>query len=646
MRNTTVRFCVILLFLSFTATAQLSNRNVLGKYTLPAVRAALLPYGSWKPFPQTPAAWKEAVPDTVIAGMIANGEKALKKDFVSIPATVTLQFVRDGNRTAYEALSFAKRNQLFDLVLAESAEGKGRFTDQIVNGVWNICEESFWGVTAHIGMQNAGAGLPDVQDPVVDLFAAETAAVLAWTDYFVGPRLDSVSKLVRQRIAFEMNKRILQPMATAKYGWMGAGNPQAKLNNWAPWIMSNYVVAALLFEKEEDKRAAAVYRALQVTNQYMNSLGDDGGCDEGPGYWFAAGGAVFDELAILNDASKGAINVYGDPFVDKMASYIYKTHIAGNYFVNVADAHPRISPDGAMLYRFGKALNDTQLTGFGSWIYHDLPNGDSRGIEQFRRTRDLYNLLAIKTIAADRTPYTPVNNAWFPDVQLMIARLSNGLFLSAHAGNNHESHNHNDIGDFAVYASGDPVLIDVGSGTYTSKTFSKHRYDIWYNTSAYHNLPTINGVQQGDGAFSATAVSYNNDKNGTSFQMELREAYPATAGISSWKRNIVTSHKGVITITDRFAAAAPLQSLTQGFITVCAADINQPGKIVFTTASHNQVVLQYDAAFWAVSKEKMPLDAPEDQGLKVNWRHQDIYRILLTAKRPGKAGVLQYTVTR
>jgi hypothetical protein len=86
----------------------------------------------------------------------------------------------------------------------------------------------------------------------------------------------------------------------------------------------------------------------------------------------------------------------------------------------------------------------------------------------------------------------------------MVARdkegSTDGLFVAAKGGHNDESHNHNDIGNYVIYYNGQPVLIDVGRGTYTRKTFSSRRYDIWYNCSDYHNVPTINGVTQPAGA--------------------------------------------------------------------------------------------------------------------------------------------------
>ena len=69
-----------------------------------------------------------------------------------------------------------------------------------------------------------------------------------------------------------------------------------------------------------------------------------------------------------------------------------------------------------------------------------------------------------------------------------------GLCLAAQGGTNGQSHNHNDVGNFVVYADGLPAIIDVGVETYTAKTFSSPRYGIWTMQSAYHNCPTIDGV--------------------------------------------------------------------------------------------------------------------------------------------------------
>src|SRR5258708_16492797 len=201
------------LLLAACLQAQITHRDLLQKFSREQLAGALLPKAQCRPFPQTPNEWKKLLPDSLIQQLIHGGESALKKEFKNIPATVMLEFVRTGNRTDFENLSFGKRVELWNLVLAESVEGKGRFVDHIVDGIWSICEESFWGVSAHLGAQQAGAGLPDVEDPIADLVAADTSAAPAQTDHFIVPQLQQVSRFVGPPIPSHIAPPILPPLA-------------------------------------------------------------------------------------------------------------------------------------------------------------------------------------------------------------------------------------------------------------------------------------------------------------------------------------------------------------------------------------------------------------------------------------------------
>jgi hypothetical protein len=644
MRSLLILVCACLV-IGPRVGAQVTPRNLLEKeMDLAGLHQALVPRGPWKPFPQTPAGWAILLPDSILKTLIRHGEACLGRPFTDVPASVMLDFFRNGNRTRYENLSFDKRNRLWTLVLAESAEGKGRFLDAIVDGIWSISEETFWGASAHLFLQKGGRGLADAENPVVDLFAAETAADLAWADYFIGPELDSISPLVRRRIYYEVNRRIFIPMQTAKYDWMGAGNKDAKLNNWDPWIMSNYLTAALLLEKDEEKRAKYVYQTMQLTDQYINGLGDDGACEEGPTYWGAGPGCVLDVLDLLKSVSNGRIDIFHSGVVRNMAAYIYKVHIGGNYFVNIGDAHPEVTPEPVMIRRFGRETGDTIMAEFGAWLFALDGYGSHMGQQMFHRTRELFDFSDFREISAVRSDYVDVADAWLPDVQLMVSRLAGGLFVAAHAGNNGKSHNHNDVGDFIIYADGQPVIIDVGSGTYTARTFSKDRYQLWFNTSAFHNLPTINGFQEQDGlAYSATQVSYRPDRRGARLTMDIAGAYPAGAGVKVWKRSILAEKPDRVTITDSCRADSVFNSLTQSFMTVGDVDITAPGLIKFRIRD-GVVELHYDARVWTARKEDLPLTTPEEEGLKETWRHRNITRILLDVRAPVRAAVFQYTI--
>ncbi len=594
------------------------------------------------------AEWVKQVPDSVRQSIIKQAEENKNKPFTSIPASVTLEFVRTGNRANYEKLSFDKRNRLFTLVLAESMENKGRFTDAIVNGVWNICEETYWGVTAHIGSQKRGAGLPDVTDPTVDLFGAETAAVLALTDYFTGPKLDSISPLIRERITIEVNKKILDSYEneTARYGYFGNGKRTAKVNNWDPWVVSNCMTAFLLLEKNEDRRVKLLQESMSLLDLYINGLGEDGATDEGPSYWFAAGLALFDGLTMLADATNQKLTVFDHPLIKQLGSYIYKTHIDGDYFVNVADATPKIKADGVAIYRFGKAVKDKEMMGFGAWAYHHIQDNTPK-VESFFKPRQLYNLAVTSKVATAAQNESKLPAMYLPSVELMTARTSNNLFVASHGGNNAESHNHNDVGDFIIYADGAPVVIDAGKGTYMAITFSRNRYKLWYNTSPYHNVPLVNDVEQeATGAAKATGVTFNTTDAITTFNMNLEKAYPEKAGIQSWNRNIMVDHqKNTIQVKDTYQLTDN-PKLTQTFMTVCNTDIDTPGKILFTTEKDEKVQLIYDANDWEITKEKMALTEPHEQGLKTNWNNKTIWRLLLTNVSHKKTGTFLYSISK
>ena len=285
----------LLLLLAFAGNAQVTQRNILATaYSPEKVVVSIIPKDKWKPYPLTPQQWKDAVSDSMLKGIVDGATSIIDYKFEPISGSVSMDFKRTGDRLRHSGISFKKREVLMHMILAESIEDKGRFMEAIFNGIWSICEESFWGVPAHIG----GTGLPDVERPAVDLFAAETASVMAMADYFVGDKLDKINPLIRKRIYHETDKRLFTPMM--KYGdnykWMSRTIP---VNNWNPWIMSNWILSTLMLERNETRRVIMTHAAMKGLDAYLNSLGEDGGCDEGPSYWFAAGASVYDCLELL-----------------------------------------------------------------------------------------------------------------------------------------------------------------------------------------------------------------------------------------------------------------------------------------------------------------------------------------------------------
>ncbi|HEX2950331.1 MAG TPA: heparinase II/III family protein, partial [Armatimonadota bacterium] len=592
----------------------------------------LLPREHYHPFPTADErdGWAK-VPAPLRQQLIAEGEKYLGFQWPMLPATLYLEFARVGNRSRFEKQYYARRYALGAMVIAECLEGQGRFIDDIVNGIWCICEETSWCVSAHSNMSQDAEHheLPNVAEPLVDLFAAETAALLSWTYYMLQPQLDTVTPLVSQRIAHELEWRTIRPyLGTNTFWWTGFnGN---FVNNWNPWCNSNCLATCLLMITDPQRRAQAVATALRSLDCFIATYHDDGGCDEGTGYWGAAGAALFDCLEQLYAASGGVVSFYEEPLIGEIGRYIARMHISKKYFVNFADGGARHCSVPDLIYRYGKRIGDARLSGLGAELYRlaGSPLPQAPWYSMLRRLPEIFDADEI-TQATAQPPY--YRDVWLPDLQVMVAReqegTDRGFFLAAKGGTNAESHNHNDVGSCVLYHDGQPVLIDIGVETYSAKTFSAQRYEIWTMQSAYHNLPTVNEVQQHDGVeFRATDVTYCADDDHAEFSLNIAQAYPPEAGIARWQRSyrLVRGEQATVEIGDEYTLTAPTQELMLSLMTPCTPEFREGGIILLEKVAGGCLQLQFDAARFAITAEKIEIT---DANLAPGWGDH-LYRLV------------------
>jgi hypothetical protein len=252
--------------------------------------------------------------------------------------------------------------------------------------------------------------------------------------------------------------------------------------------------------------------------------------------------------------------------------------------------------------------------------------------------RQLPALFNLETIRAAKGAQPLVRDTWLPGIQVMAARRkegsAEGLYLAAQGGHNAESHNHNDVGNFIVYADGQPAIIDVGVETYTAKTFSSRRYEIWTMQSAWHNLPTIDGVMQAAGReFQATDVAYRANDRAAEYSLDIVRAYPPDAGLDSWKRTFrFDREKNEIEVADSCILKKPARRITQTLMTSCKPEQAAPGRLKLQVPGFRSgpVAILYDARVFTPSVEEVKI---EDERLKNSWGER-LYRILLTAADP------------
>ena len=220
------------------------------------------------------------------------------------------------------------------------------------------------------------------------------------------------------------------------------------------------------------------------------------------------------------------------------------------------------------------------------------------------------------------------------DAPLHVAEVSGYSCCGAKDGNNAESHNHNDIGNFIVYHNNQPVVIDLGRDTYTSKSFSNQRFELMNCRSAYHNVPIINGLEQKDGRkYRADKVSHGFADGVSSLTLNLEKAYTEGAHVEKWQRNITLDREyNWVEITEQYK----LDSLQiekdrlNGQVFDNQIILMAYGRPVVQKAGRillqgGMVRLEYDAQYLSASVEKVQMT---DGIMKTQWK-DNIYRIIL-----------------
>ena len=334
-----------------------------------------------------------------------------------------------------------------------------------------------------------------------------------------------------------------------------------------------------------------------MLDRYLAVMPQDGGCDEGAGYFNMAGASLLDCLESVYLATCGKVSFYHEPHIRAIGAFPLKAHVDGAYFLNFADCDVKPMLDGERIHRFGLRTGNDALAALGAWLHHRemAVNPSARPLDTPQMHRTLHKLFAAIPAEAE----APKHEAFeaLPDLQVFAWR-RNGLFLAVKGGHNGENHNHNDVGSFVVYADGEPQIVDMGNRTYTAVTFGPDRYKLDNTRARNHNLPLIGETEQCAGrAFCTRNVCA--DENGA--RMEIAGAYPPEAGVRSLVRSAAVPEQGV-RLTDE-AALETAQEMIWVFMLRSRPDIADG------QARFGRLALAFDPALEAKVEEMPVTDA-------------------------------------
>ncbi|MGN0652200.1 MAG: heparinase II/III family protein, partial [Gemmiger sp.] len=218
-------------------------------------------------------------------------------------------------------------------------------------------------------------------------------------------------------------------------------------------------------------------------------------------------------------------------------------------------------------YLFGKRVGSVPLMALAAADFCSDPDpdrltaaDDSEGINLFYMVQTAFAEQEIRSFSAVPAPLPGI---WYPSVGLKVCR-AGAYTAGMKAGCNDDSHNHNDTGSVTLYKDGQPLLIDVGVETYSRKTFSPQRYEIWTMQSCYHNLPRFfadgHAYDEQPGAeFAARDVRVTDD----GLAMDIAPAYGSVPGLSCYLRTLRLTADGLALCDETdFPGAVELNLLT------------------------------------------------------------------------------------
>ncbi|MFB6720968.1 heparinase [Kribbella sp. NPDC056345] len=524
------------------------------------------------------------------------------------------RYWRAGVRTAYENPAGELRRRTSTAVLAAVLTADERYVDEAADGLLLLCEQTTWCWAAHESFATArGEVVADSSTPYLDLGAAETVEILAWADLVLGPALDDRVPGLRRRLREEADRRVLRPfLEDRRWHWLGL---DGHLHNWNPWIHGHVLVAALFLETDPVRRTQVVDLVVDGLDRYLRSLPADGGCDEGFAYWWNGPARLASALEVLDRITLGALSPWSVEPLPEVARYPQRMALGDGWYVNVGDGSARPNPDQPwdVLHRWGRRTGDREVMAQAA-AHRDQSTAAVVGLG-----RALVALVDDDWLQATAAPLPLPRSSWLPDVQLLVARQTDGSTegwtLAVKGGHNDENHNHNDVGSFIAALDATPVLIDLGQPTYTAISFSDRRYEQWVVRSEWHNVPVVDGREQEAGSqWRAADFAVQGD----GVEIDLSDAYP-----SGNLRRVVTLDR-CIRVVDTWAAGS---EVVEHFVIAGEPVAHEPGRLVVETLGGRIAELHWDPVLGAGQLSRRVVD---DELLHAVWGSA-VHRLIIAA---------------
>ena len=447
-------------------------------------------------------------------------------------------YQRVGDRILPQTVAGNRRRELERAAMALWLGHPNADVDYLQDLLWAYCDDHTWVMAAHEGR-------------AIDLGSAALGAAFAEILHVLG---DQLEEEVVARVSRKIEEHIFEPFWNYRHldFW------KTVRMNWNH-VCNGEIIRAALYQIEDPEVLAHMTHAAIVNLTYaLDGFTDDGGCEEGPGYWEYGFGHFLYVAYALYLKTNGELNLMVDETgkIHRICQYPLAAHIQGALRSTFADSsHGYTGARSAMIVN----------------AFFDMPELYAlcdKHSDHTLKVRDMHSMAMYPgfevEIEADDRDYVLSD---LGQAKLRGVPGKDQLTLMCLAGNNGVPHNHNDIGSFIVHRGGALWLTDPAGPVYSQKTFGPDRYDILFCNALGHSVPVINGQLQQPGGeyFGMLEVENLNGEGEKRAVIDMTHAYPEGT-VKSLTRTFVLDGN-VLTMEDRYVFDSVPQTLEEGFIT-------------------------------------------------------------------------------
>ena len=509
-----------------------------------AIFAAATPEGSLLPDLVEAAQHPEAARSRPAMGLVREGTRELLVDIETIPALTYTKYrdvQRYDKRRIYQVPYFEKRGKMAVAAL-QVLLGDDAYVNTLYDYIWSTCEETGW-------------FLPQVEHMGIELRAVATAMDLAEIVEGVGDRLED--RLI-DRIRHEIETRIFTPYLEDpdSYWWYKG------YNNWNGVCNGAIGTAFLLLEEDEERLARAVATVLEGLETFLNvAFTDDGGSEEGPGYWQYGMSNLIAFSEALRQRTDGEIDLLATERVQEIAAYPPKAMLSPGHYFSYSDSSEESTFHPGLVQRLAERSGIEDV--------RDILAEPGELQAGTRRFHEIWR--ALMWWDGTRPAGVEVGDAVLPATE--VVRLTGAtkdgapVVVAAKASHNAASHNQNDVGVFVLHIDGETFICDPERGAYSVAYFGENRYENPFASSYGHSVPRIGGALQSAGAEYAgefTAIELEADEKRV--EMQIGDAYDA-AGLEGLTRTLALTPEGDVLIEDTFAFSGAPLAVEEAFVT-------------------------------------------------------------------------------